>query len=207
MSNFGVSISKSSDYCVLVQPPFGLSKPAVVYLSNQKTGSSWSCELSEPVLDAHVSDFGIPDSQLKGTDVAPVVFGHKFVTEQMIPAVNAGSYTVDDESSSPSHRIINISYTVNAIPCKGILRLKKEEQSGIVAQILAQELLRCYDKIAEMKDLGKAHGIEFPSDSGPDIATLHKMQVAETRRRQFSAVNPHMRATKKVAKGFGSKAS
>ena len=207
MSSFGVSIPKSGTYCVLVQPPVGLNKPGSLHIQHLETGDTWTCDLSPNVVTSHVSELGIPDSQLKSLDkdATPAVFNHKFVTDHMIPAVNKGSFTVDE--SRFDSRKIEISYTINSVPCRACLTAFPEKNCTAVTQMLAHELLRCYDKINEMKDVGKAHGVEFPSDTGPDVATLQKMQIAETRRRQFSAVNPNMRATKKVAKGFGSKAS
>jgi hypothetical protein len=207
MSNFGVSIPKAGTYCVLVQPPMGLSKPGILYIQHLVTGDVWKCELLPGVLTAHISELGIPDTQLKSLDkdASPAVFNHKFVTENMIGAVSAGSFTLDD--SRIDSRKIEISYTINAVPCKASLTAIPENNSTITTQVLANELLRCYDRMNEMTDIAKGHGVEFPSDKGPDVETLQKMQMAETRRRQFSAVNPNMRATKKVAKGFGSKAS
>lgn len=207
MSHFGVSIPKSGNYCVLVQPPTGLTKPGSLYIQHLSTGDTWTCELSPSVMTTHISELGISDSQLKSLDkdASPAVYNYKFVTEHMIPAVSGGSFTIDD--SRFDFRKIEISYTIHAVPCRSSLTTIPEKNCTTITQVLAHELLRCYDKITEMKDIGKAHGVEFPSDTGPDVATLQKMQMAETRRRQFSAVNPNMRATKKVAKGFGSKPS
>ena len=206
-SNIGVSVPKSGSYCLIVQPPVGLSKNGIMYLQHLPTGQTWECELSISVMSSHISELGIPDTQLKSLykDSSPVVFNHKFVTDQMIPTVSAGAFTVDE--SLGDKRLIEIAYKINAVPCRATLALSQKSTSSIVTQILAHEVVRCYNKIAEMKDIGKAHGVEFPTDNGPDVETLQKMQAAETRRRQFSAVNPNMRAPKKVAKGFGSKAS
>ena len=206
-SHIGVSIQKSGNYCLLVQPPVGLTKSGVVLLQHLPTGQTWECELTLSVLSPHITELGIPDTQLKTLDKesSPAVFNHKFVTDQMIPAVSAGSFTVDE--SLGESRIVEISYKINAVPCRASIALSRKTSTSVVTQILAHEVSRCYDKITEMRDIGKAHGVEFPADNGPDIETLQKMQAAETRRRQFSAVNPNMRAPKKVAKGFGSKPS
>lgn len=70
---------------------------------------------------------------------------------------------------------------------------------------LVSEMHRAYDKINDMTETSRARGLDLEEDERTlDLAAMERMQQADLRRRNLSAVNPTVRA-KKVAKGFGYK--
>jgi len=210
-SEFGLSVTRDGKFCVILEPPIGRTLGKLL-LGNLNNNTAHVLSLTPEVLSDHRSKLGVPESQQfkqLQSGASANVMNYHFAHEILKPAVNTGSFTIDASDIGTVSPQVDFKYIINGITCTASFSLDKITNFPDITKILIGEIHRCYDRMNEMKEIATGHGIDISLNESAltDIATIERVQQAEARRRNLSAVNPTQRATKKIAKGFGSSAS
>lgn len=204
MAQFAVSFQAGNEgepVSLVLQAPSART-PATIFLVTDSRGA-FRLDLVEHVIAAHRAALPITDHIRKAEKSAStsVLLNFEFVNEYTRAAVSNGSYSV----TTTQDPVVSMKYVITGVKCTSDLAGFKRCSIMDLMKTLGSELNRAYDRINDMIETSRARGLDLEEDERTlDFAAMERVQQADKRRKNLSAVNPTVRA-KKVAKGFGSK--
>ena len=193
--HFGASISQKNG--LVLQPATG-RQPGVIFLVSEPQGC-YKLELTDTAFTPHRMALNLaPDTSKNEKEMSSVTLNGLFVNEHMKLAIDKGSFRVHDDLS------VTLTYNISGIEYVGLLKGFSQCSFLEMLRGVASEIHRAYDRIHDMIETAANRGLDLKENDTDEVVEAERIQQAELRRKNLSAVNPMMRA-KKVAKGFGSK--